>query len=114
MVDAASADAARRALTALGLTPGAATLPLDELVLSLVPRDAGLQPKDIPVAQLFAKVTAMRDKLRVMEQRINADDKVTDAERAALQAQVTGAATALAGLLAFFSEESLPQPTTDD
>jgi len=104
------AEAARRALVALGLTPGASTLPLADLMLTLAPRDSGLQAKDVPVASLFSKVTAMRDKLRVLEQRVNADDKLSDAERASLQAHVTATAEALTGLLAFFSEEALPAP----
>lgn len=100
--------AARRALIALGLAPGATTLPLDGLTLRLVPRDPSLLAKDIPVDQLFAKVTAMRDKLRVLEQRVNADDALPAAERAALQSQVTATSEALNGLLAFFSAEALP------
>jgi hypothetical protein len=104
--------AARRALVALGLAPGASTLPLEGLTLRLVPRDPGLQTKDIPVDQLFAKVTAMRDKLRVLEQRVNADDQIDAAGRAALQAEVTATAEALNGLLAFFSAEALPPPVT--
>ena len=101
---------ARRALAALGLAPGAQTLPVDGLTLRLVPRDPGLQPKDIPVDQLFAKVTAMRDKLRVLEQRVNADNGLAAADRAALQSQVTATAEALNGLLAFFSTDALPVP----
>jgi hypothetical protein len=103
-------DAARQALIACGLAPGATTLPLPGLTLRLVPRDASLQAKDIPVDQLFVKVTAMRDKLRVLEQRVNADPALDDAGRAALQAEVTATASALTGLLAFFSAEALPAP----
>lgn len=112
MTDAIDAADARRALTALGLAPGAKTLPLDGLTLRLVPRDPGLQPKDIPVDQLFAKVTAMRDKLRVLEQRVNADDGLAAADRAALQSQVTATAEALNGLLAFFSTDALDGEAT--
>ncbi len=101
-------EAHREALKALGLAPGAQTLPLDELVVSLVPRDVALQAKDVPVAALFSKITSMRDKLRVLEQRVNADDKIDDAERAKLQGEITAAAMALNGLLSFFSEEALP------
>ncbi len=102
-------DDARAALTGLGLVPGAHTLPLDGLTMHLVPRDPSLHSKEIPVEALFAKVTAMRDKLRVLEQRVNAADGLSPPERAALQANVTATAQALAGLLAFFSEEALPK-----
>lgn len=103
--------AARDALMGLGLVPGAATLPLSDLMLSLAPRDPSLLAKDVPVEQLFGKVTAMRDKLRVLEQRVNAADGLGAAERAALQVHVTATAEALTGLLAFFSEQALPSGT---
>jgi hypothetical protein len=102
--------AARKALVALGLAPGATTLPLDGLTLRLVPRDPGLQAREITVDQVFAKVTAMRDKLRVLEQRVDADDQLDAAGRAALQAEITATAEACNGLLAFFSAEALPPP----
>jgi|GEM_PF-992033 len=103
--------AARDALMGLGLVPGATTLPLADLVLSLAPRDPSLQAKDVAVEQLFGKVTAMRDKLRVLEQRVNAADGLDAAERASLQVHVTATAEALTGLLAFFSEQALPSGT---
>ena len=101
-------SATREALMALGLVPGATTLPLADLMLTLAPRDPSLQAKDVPVEQLFAKVTAMRDKLRVLEQRVNAADGPGAAERGSLQVHITATAEALTGLLAFFSEQALP------
>lgn len=108
MTDAIDPEAAHEALQALGLAPGARLLALDDLILSLVPREGGLQPKDIPVEQVLAKVRMMRDKLRVLEQRINSADGVTDVERAQLQGHITAVYGAFAGLVSFFSNESLP------
>ncbi len=105
---ALSAKAAREALRALGLTPGAHLLPVEQLVLTLVPREDGLQPKEIPVEALLGKITMMRDKLRVLEQRVNAADGISVVDRAALQAHITAVYASFAGLVSFFSEEALP------
>jgi hypothetical protein len=78
------------------------------LTLTLVPREDGLASKDVPVEALFHKITMMRDKLRVLEQRINAADGLSTVERAALQAQITAVYEAFTGVAAFFSTESLP------
>lgn len=107
MTDVADIDATRRALTGLGLAPGATTLPLDGLTLTLSPRDPSLAPKEIPVEALFAKLTAMRDKLRVLEQRVNAAD-IGAAERAALQGHITATSASFAAFVAFFSNEAVP------
>lgn len=105
--------AAIHALQALGQAPGAHTLPLADLVLTLTPRDPSLTSKEVPVEALFNKLTMMRDKLRVLEQRVNAADGVDVAERAALQAHITAVYTAMASFSALFSDEALPAPPTD-
>lgn len=55
----------------------------------LKPRDAQLQAKELPLDQLFHKVVMIRDRLRVLEQKINANDKLTDAEKVDIQSYVT-------------------------
>ena len=97
-----------QALRALGRVPPEKPLPVTGLVLTLMPREDGLAAKDIPVDALFHKITMMRDKLRVMEQRINASDALGDDARTQLQARITDLYAAYMGLAAFFSEEALP------
>ena len=46
--------------------------------------------RQIPLDQLLHKVVMIRDRLRVLEQKINANPKLTDAEKVDMQAYITG------------------------
>jgi len=57
-------------------------------VMILKPDDASLKPKEIPIDTFFHKIVMVRDRLRVMEQRINAS-QLSDEDKVNLQQYIT-------------------------
>ncbi len=68
--------------------------------------DQGRQVKDIPVEALFRKVTAVREKLRVLEQKINNHPRLDVADKADLQSYLTRCYGSLTTFNFLFAEES--------
>jgi len=55
------------------------------------PGKAGTQEKVVPIDQLFRKIVGVRERLRVLEQRINTHPKLDDSDRLQLQDYITRA-----------------------
>jgi len=54
----------------------------------LRPKDGSLKDKEVPIETFFHKITMVRDRLRVMEQRINSSN-LTEEEKINLQQYIT-------------------------
>ncbi|MEZ5058943.1 MAG: hypothetical protein R2879_18060 [Saprospiraceae bacterium] len=57
--------------------------------LILKPKDPSMKPKEMPIETFFHKIVMVRDRLRVMEQRVNAHKVMDDEDKVNLQQYIT-------------------------
>jgi hypothetical protein len=74
--------------------------------LIMQPADTNLKSKELPIDSFFHKITMVRDRLRVMEQKINASATLEEQEKIDLQQYITRSYGSLTSFNVLFKMKS--------
>ncbi len=74
-------------------------------ILELRPRDGSMKSKELPIEEFFHKIVMIRDRFRVMEQKINASKGLSEMEKVELQQYITRCYGTLTSFNVLFEEK---------